>query len=202
MKSWAWVLTIFLSIAMLCVLAWKLPSNSSEWASWSQAIGTVAALFGVLWVAHADARRQRDEKLARAAVTVAVLKSTLPYVTRTMNSAARILREPSSDVELRPLLLELRKAFDDMPIPTEEQMLRLVPVGAQFSAKFAQAIAYTMQVQVMIASVLDDLEKPKQLGKGVDALQQMIALADRQVQACIDDLGRLSLIADVSSKQG
>lgn len=47
-------LGIIAGLILLGVFVWKFPTNSQEWAAWVQAIGSIAAIIGSLWVARSQ----------------------------------------------------------------------------------------------------------------------------------------------------
>ncbi|WP_334033413.1 hypothetical protein [Burkholderia gladioli] len=54
---------LILGISIACIIS-KFPGGSSDWASWVQAVGSIAAIIGALWVANNQSRRDIENRAA------------------------------------------------------------------------------------------------------------------------------------------
>jgi len=194
----AWVLVGGLMLAMILVMLWKWPSDSGQWASWAQAIGTVAALFGVLWIAHADERRRREEQLANAAVTAAILLRVMPELIGVVTVTIDRLRRIRPDQGMHARMEVLCASLDNAPLPSEEQMLRVIPISAALGQTLAHAVGQVTQAQAVFGMVM--LNPEDELGEirsGVDIVASFLRSALEGLQWCGTELDRFNTAASV-----
>ncbi|MFT0533981.1 hypothetical protein ACMHYJ_14305 [Castellaniella hirudinis] len=85
------VLSIIAGLVLLGVFIWQFPTNTTEWASWVQAFGSIGAIIGAIWIstiqsrAEADRRQEvLDERKANAVLHGAYAKAIMLDVTTQM----------------------------------------------------------------------------------------------------------------------
>ena len=132
-----------LLLAFLC----NMPRDSSAWASWMQAFGSVAAILGAVWIARADERRRQVESLAVAEITAVEILGRLGAVHGCVSAcidAMSLPDIPTAEFELR------RKDLDELSLPTIEGVQRLVPIGHDVAVNLAQIITVLGSARIIL----------------------------------------------------
>ncbi len=127
-----------------CLVIAQVDLNSSEWASWVQAVGSIAAILSAVWIAGRDTRERRKSEseakqgaAARAYTTVddtvrrvkAALRSaeerlldelTYTYINNDLDQALQHLKEvissPGVDSKIFDQLFSARTSVEDLSV--------------------------------------------------------------------------------------
>lgn len=135
MKHNIYAVVVFLTLA--AAFAFNMPSNSGEWASWVQAVGSVAAIFGVIWLARADQRRIEDERLILAEVTAANIVYPLGALKGCMGALATAMSKDAID---QSEFATRRKDIENLYLPDIEQISKLIAIGGDVSIDISHVV--------------------------------------------------------------
>lgn len=146
MRAW-WLLCVVVAVCLATCMYKKPPTSSGDWATWVQAIGSVGAIFSVLWIAGRDRRQKQSEQAVAADVTaVAVIRTNiraLPDLVAARDDMQRLNKfdGPPEKFDIhRDSLIALR-------LPTEEQLLRLTLVPGNAARQLSHAIGLIAQAE-------------------------------------------------------
>jgi hypothetical protein len=100
-------LLVLLAIAMLIAVhggivagfdhhGWK-PMSASDWGTWVGAVGTVGTLFGAIWIARSDVRRQEAIAIDAAILGAAAITTNVAACIEKLRSVVAELRLPIQD---------------------------------------------------------------------------------------------------------
>lgn len=137
---WAALLPFLCFLAVL--LAGAMLKFSADSAAWVQAVGSVAAIYGAVWIAQRGEREKRREQIAAAEITAAVVRLQLHEIVgalrKTSASADQFIRDERRSALTKSEFLSLRDEhyIPNMAVaaaPTEDQLLRLVPIRGDVS---------------------------------------------------------------------
>ncbi|WP_418131429.1 hypothetical protein [Variovorax sp. 278MFTsu5.1] len=132
---------IWLAVLLLISLRLRFPTDSAALASWYSAIGTVGAVFAAVWATFSTEERLHQEAQDAAVVTSVMVTSTVSHM---IEELLRIELE-LEDIRLNgtPLahIAQIRTRLEDMPLPTEEQLQRLVHAPGEIALEIASALA-------------------------------------------------------------
>lgn len=127
-----------LLIAFPGVLIW-VPSNSSELASWFQAIGSVIAVAVAIAVPYVQHRNYRSVQIAEAVLHSITMSKRLAKLSLVLNALA----ESSEGLMLKiPYFPDLSTAFREFPqvgFPELANQVSLTPVGMEYFRKASAA---------------------------------------------------------------
>ncbi|WP_155301744.1 DUF456 domain-containing protein [Burkholderia gladioli] len=115
------------------------PYDATLMASWMQAIGSIAAIFGALWIAfQQDLKRKRDE-LQAAMITASGmafrLRENLDELAEVVTEFDRMARFDYNPFRLEPLgdRIKLLRRW------SSDEEIALIPLGAQCAVNLASA---------------------------------------------------------------
>jgi hypothetical protein len=125
--------------AALVLIGCSVELNKSEWAYWVQAIGSVLAIFAVIWMATTQERVRREEKMTIARVVAAGMTFRLTMigneVERCMNRFDEVKVADGNPAGFQNILDDLSKI---VPFPSEE-IAKLAPLPKNCAFKVASA---------------------------------------------------------------
>ncbi|WP_129587768.1 hypothetical protein [Herbaspirillum robiniae] len=134
------ILCAFVGAAMAAAFALHPPLNSQDYAAWIQAIGSLAALGGVIWTVKTQERYRREEASTTATVVAAAMTlhlSTAATVVRTFQERLDI----AAQIDCAPQLFEeILAKLQEVPTWNADDLARLVPLPNHIALKAAGAI--------------------------------------------------------------
>jgi hypothetical protein len=112
--------------------------NKSDWGTWVGSIGTVGALIGAIWVATADRRAKRQERLDYALIAAAGLVARLPLIIKALLRARTTLTTPldQSD-DVNHMLAKAFSFMEEANLWSAEELVPLVFLPNQTAAKLS-----------------------------------------------------------------
>lgn len=147
----------FMIVALCAVLQdAKKGLASAEAASWMQAIGSVAAIFAVIWVSQAQDRQRRAEALTVAAVVASSMVHRITQVKQSFRTASEqfdtMSRIDGNPVEFAKILL----LIDAQPNWHTDDVVRLAALPNQSAYKIAAAIDRTFTAKLLLEKAVAD----------------------------------------------
>ncbi len=150
MKNWRFVLGVLGSIAAVIFVsvygatsAGTDPYNPDLMASWVQAVGSIAAIVGAVWIATHESRRRRRELIEIARVNASGLAVRLTRLRMYLAVATEAFRE-ATIVDPSPQMIAKMKeccahVHDDAV--AREEIEAVVPLPGNIAEKLAAALA-------------------------------------------------------------
>lgn len=140
---------IFVCLAVALLL--NLPTNetagiSGAWASWMQAIGSIAAIVGAVWVARTEERRRNAEAVQRAELAgIAILTrlSGLVGLSEAVIESLRVADVPTEEFVLR------RDDLAALNTPSATEIERLIPVPGDVAVDLIQVHGELQMIQTL-----------------------------------------------------
>lgn len=121
--------------------------------AWVQAIGSVAAILAAIRISRSEDRRRRREAIEAAEVTGALVRSKL----LDMRAALVDVRSAYGEISQRhDGILRFVAAANRvvaMPVPTEDQLIRLTASPISGAAEMAEMIARIDRVQTLLPTI-------------------------------------------------
>ena len=148
-KQILWLFGIGLAILLALTLCLKFPQDSSAWASWYSAIGTVGAVFAAIWATFSAEERQqeaenrrREEAVDSALITSVMMISTVTHMLEELKRALVDLEKIQVDGEVTSVLTvsAVCRRLQNLPKPTEEQLHLLSHAPGDMAVEIAQAL--------------------------------------------------------------
>ena len=151
MKQTGWVLPglAFLGVLAVVVLFFRhRPVSPADWAAWVQAVGSVIAIFSVIWLAHTDERRRHSRELQNAAIAAIAVRMLLTPVQGLLPVICEATsRYATTDAHPNNFAL-IGKQLGNAVLPTEEQLHRLTEVPSDAASDLAYAVGQIRQAKL------------------------------------------------------
>ncbi|MBR8507409.1 hypothetical protein SAMN05443026_5826 [Burkholderia orbicola] len=111
--------------------------SRSDWASWAQAVGTVAAIGATVWIATREDRRRHKEAYELAVLTAASMRlrtgsalARVRYMAEKIQAAHRYDAAPSR-------LSEFLAYIRDISVCSDEEQVKLIPLPNRCAFRLA-----------------------------------------------------------------
>jgi hypothetical protein len=112
-----------------------------------QAFGSVAAIFGAIWIARTDERRRQIESLAVAEITAVETLGLLGTVFGCLGACSDAMSATDvSTAEFR----SRRHDLDELVLPNSEDIRRLVPIGNEVAIDLIQIVTEISTAKVLL----------------------------------------------------
>ncbi|WP_052382362.1 hypothetical protein [Paraburkholderia kururiensis] len=72
---------VFMGVVVTAFIRWP-PAQSSDWAAWLQAVGSIGAIVGAIWIASAQSRREIAHREQTEKRDAYLLEAELSWLTR------------------------------------------------------------------------------------------------------------------------
>ncbi|SAL26217.1 hypothetical protein [Caballeronia telluris] len=128
-------------VLIACVIAaqnfWEL--NRSDWASWAQAIGSVAAVGAAIWLASQEDRRRKEQSLIAAKLSASGMTTKLS-INVTLVEGARDFFKAAGQADGDPTKFDWWFArLSGLKLSTRDEQLALIPLPNNCAYKLAGA---------------------------------------------------------------
>lgn len=124
----------------LILIGFACDLSKSDWGTWVGSIGTVATLFGTIWLATSEQRRRVNAERSLALVTVAGLSFRISIVKLHLDAVGqRLLSDMTAG---RPTdYAYVSSLFSQLPIWKPEELVPVVGIRHHLAARLAFAAA-------------------------------------------------------------
>lgn len=119
---------------------WRKPIESPEVAAWVQAIGSIAAIGGAVWIYQSQERQRRKQELASAKITAASIIHRIVLIQSELNAYITWLSEVAL-IDGNPAGFKFHsERLHALPVCSQDELIRLAPLdrdcGLRLSAAF------------------------------------------------------------------
>lgn len=130
------------------------PSTSQDLAAWVQAVGSVAAIVGAVWVANMQSRHKKEDDLLRAQLGAAGISVRLSRFAAELSNFSMISGFPYAESET-PEIDELKaiQAWIGKPHyrPTQQEFAEIVPLPGKAAHRLARGYELLAVLQERLA---------------------------------------------------
>jgi hypothetical protein len=179
-------------VGVLVFVVWQKGLASAETAAWVQAVGTIGAIFGAIWIAQASERRATADQKQRRADAIQTLASVAEHASQTIADAA----ERYAEARTNPF--GTRRAFSASIASMQDAAAALESVSLEAIPPHSGLVTSVMTLRRMLleasgALTATDMEPDAGLGLGV--------LAER-AETCVGGITAAArALRDVSLKR-
>ncbi|QKY09527.1 hypothetical protein [Janthinobacterium lividum] len=157
----SWYLAFFIVISFtlmfvaLCVVLQdpKKGLASAEAASWVQAIGSMGAICGAIWIANRDTRMRREELLAIAIVSAADMQHKLQKLAQTIDRTIAFLVDNAGGYVPEAKIHEAINALTSRTPFTVEEVARLCPIDSKCAVRVARIQSAVENAKEILKSI-------------------------------------------------
>lgn len=179
---------IGLMLAYECI-AWA-RFTPADWASWAQAIGTVAAIAATIWLATRDDRRRRQDAHDLAVLTAAAITFRLSTALANVRYIADLMDQAHKSSGEAADLGPYANYINAISICTDDEQARLIPLPSRCAYRLAGArdrlhAAYvTLSSMAMAQDRFNDARRKSAYGFANLALTEARNLLERATSIC------------------
>lgn len=103
--------------------------RAADWAGWVQAIGSIAAIWGALWIYSQDKVERHSEKRALAIVAAAGMNYSIAIFVAQLEAARRVFHVAAEQGFSDSHVQSVKRKLAGRPSWTTEELARLIPIG-------------------------------------------------------------------------
>ncbi|KVQ12441.1 hypothetical protein [Burkholderia ubonensis] len=168
MQNWKLVLGLLLSLAGVLFVAllgattaWTKQYDPTQMAYWVQAVGSIAAIAGAVWIGERQAKKAREAAMAQVAEAALVKRKSAIAIVDAAYARAEIIRETMSLQDIDSVRVALYSTYDRSILDGLVRALQSIPMHEVGSSQaVAELLLFTDQFTFLARAIQIFLDGP------------------------------------------
>lgn len=191
----------FVSAVLISVMAFlfaglgfallRKPLESPEVAAWVQAVGSIAAIAGAVWIYQSQERQRRKKEMASAKITAANIIHRIVLIQSELQAYIAWVTEVSL-IDGNPLGFKFHsERLNGLPVCSQDELIRLAPLDQDCGLRLSSALDFIGSAKVIcgVAAIDPRINSDSEVRKNYGAtMAKQLNLAQQSLSYVLKDL--------------